>query len=120
MTAQLILTGGSIVAILFLAAVAWWLKLGGGTIADEAQAMADAEAILSGFDAERAVLAEDHMAAIVHGRDGSVALLKIHGSQVAGRRLSAPLDTRAGPDGLVVATGEKRFGSVLLKGVTSI
>ena len=120
MTAQLIQTGGSIVAILFLAGLAWWLKLGGGTIADEAQAMADAEAILSGFDAERAVLAEDHRAALVHGRDGSVALLKIHGSQVAARRLRQPLDTRAGPDGLVVASGEKRFGSVLLRGVTQI
>ena len=120
MTAQLIQTGGSIVAILFLAGMAWMLKLGGGTIADEAQAMADAEAILSGFDAERAVLAADHKAAIVHGRDGSVALLKIHGSHVAGRRLSPPLDTRAGPDGLIVATGEKRFGSVLLRGVSAL
>lgn len=120
MTAQLILTGGSIVAILFLAAVAWWLRLGGGTIADEAQAMTDAEAILSGFDAERAVLAEDHKAAIVHGRDGSVALLKIHGSQVAGRRLNAPLDTRTTPEGVVVASGERRFGSVLLRGVSRV
>ena len=91
----LILLGGSLVAILTLAGVAWLLKLGGGTIADEAQAMADAEAILSGFDAERAVLAEDHKAALVHGRDGSVALLKIHGSQVAGRRLSSRAPTRA-------------------------
>ena len=120
MTAQLIQIGGSIVAILFLAGVAWALRLGGGTIADEAQARADAEAILSGFDAERAVLAEDHKAAIVHGRDGSVALLKIHGSQVAGRRLTAPLDTRVTPDGVVVASGERRFGNVLLRGVSQI
>jgi len=120
MSAQLIQIGGSIVAILFLAAVAWALGLGGGTIADEAQAMTDAEAILSGFDAERAVLAADHKAAIVHGRDGSVALLKIHGSQVAGRRLSAPLDARPSADGLIVSSGERRFGSVLLKGVTAL
>jgi hypothetical protein len=116
----LIQLGGSVAAILVLAAIAWGLKLGGGTIADEAQAMADAEAILSGFDAERAVLASDHKAAIVHGRDGSVALLKIHGSQVAGRRLRPPLDTRTSPDGVIVASGEKRFGSVLLRGVASV
>jgi len=115
----LIQLGGSLAAILVLAAIAWGLKLGGGTIADEAQAMTDAEAILSGFDAERAVLASDHKAALVHGRDGSVALLKIHGSQVAARRLSPPLETRSTAEGLVVASGEKRFGSVLLRGVTS-
>ena len=120
MSAQLVQIGGSIVAILVLAAIAWGLKLGGGTIADEAQAKRDAEAILSGFEATRAVLAEDRKAAIVHGRDGSVALLKIHGSMVAGRRLSAPLDTRPSPEGLIVASGEKRFGSVLLRGVNSL
>lgn len=114
----LIQLGGSLVAILMLAGVAWALKLGGGTIADETQAMRDAEAILSGFDAERAVLASDGKAALVQGRDGSVALLKIHGSQVAGRRLTPPLDTRTGPEGLIVASGERRFGCVLLRGVT--
>ncbi|MEZ0244937.1 MAG: hypothetical protein ACAH11_16295 [Sphingomonas sp.] len=120
MTAQLIQIGGSIVAILVLAAIAWALKLGGGTIADEDQARRDAEAILSGFEAGRAVLASDRKAAIVHGRDGSVALLKIHGSMVAGRRLNPPLDTRPGPDGLIVASGERRFGNVLLRGVSSV
>ena len=120
MNAQLIQIGGSIVAILVLAAIAWALKLGGGTIADESQAMEDAEAILSGFDAERAVLAEDQKAAVVHGRDGSVALLKIHGSQVAGRRLHPPLDARLSPEGLIIGSGEKRFGSVLLRGVRDI
>lgn len=117
---KLIELGASLIAILTLAGVAWALKLGGGTIADEAQAMRDAEAILSGFDAERAVLASDGKAALVHGRDGSVALLKVHGSQVAGRRLSTPLDARSGPDGLTVASGERRFGNVLLRGVTAV
>ena len=120
MNPALVQIGGSIVAILILAGVAWGLKLGGGTIADEAQAMSDAEAILSGFDSKRAVVASDHKAALVHGRDGSVALLKVHGSMVAGRRLNPPLDTRPSPEGLVVASGEKRFGSVLLRGVTSV
>jgi hypothetical protein len=120
MNPALVQIGGSIAAILVLAAIAWGLKLGGGTIAGEAQAMADAEAILSGFDAERAVVAADRKAAIVHGRDGSVALLKIHGSMVAGRRLNPPLDIRPGPEGLIVASGEKRFGSVLLRGIEAL
>ena len=119
MNAALIQIGGSIVAILVLAAIACGLRLGGGTIAGEAQAMADAEAILSGFEAERAVVASDQLAALVHGRDGSVALLKIHGARVAGRRLNPPLDARPSPEGLVVASGERRFGNVLLRGVTA-
>ena len=120
MNAQLIQIGGSIAAILVLAGIAWALRLGGGTIQDAAQAMTDAEAILSGFEAERVTLASDGKAALVHGRDGSVALLKIHGSQVAGRRLTPPLDTRTTPDGLIVASGERRFGSVLLRGVSEV
>ncbi|MCW3846725.1 hypothetical protein OF829_05700 [Sphingomonas sp. LB-2] len=115
-----VVTGASIVAILVLAAIAWGLKLGGGEIADEAQAMREAEAILSGFDAERAVVASDGQAALVHGRDGSVALLKQHGVHVAGRRLTLPLDTTASPEGLIVASGEARFGSVLLRGVSGV
>jgi hypothetical protein len=120
MTAQLIQIGGSIVAILVLAGIAWALKLGGGTIADEAQARNDAEAILSGFESASVVLASDRKAALVHGRDGSVALLKIHGSQVAGRRLTPPLAVTESPEGLTVASGERRFGSVLLRGVSSV
>jgi anti-sigma factor RsiW len=116
----LIQIGGSIAAILVLAAIAWGLKLGGGTIADAAQARAEAEAIFSGFDAGRVVLASDGRAAIVHGGDGSVALLKVHGAHVVGRRLTLPLDVRVAPDGLMVASGERRFGSVLLRGVAEI
>ena len=120
MNAQLVQIGGSIAAILILAAIAWALRLGGGKIADEIQAMTDAEAILSGFEATHATVATDGKAALVHGEDGSVALLKIHGSMVAARRLAQPLDTRPSPDGLIVASGERRFGSVLVRGVTAL
>ncbi|MCW3834605.1 hypothetical protein ACFQ1E_03940 [Sphingomonas canadensis] len=113
---DLILLGGSLAAILMLAAAAWALRLGGGRIAGEAEAIVEAEAILSGFEGARAIVASDGQAAIVHGRDGSVALLKVHGARVAGRRLSHP-EARPTPEGLRVASGEARFGSVLLRGL---
>lgn len=113
---ELIALGGSLIAVAVMAGVALALRLGGGTIADEAEAIAAAEAALPGFEGTRAALGSDGRAAIVTGADGSIALLKMHGSQVAARRLSAPIDARETPDGLVVATGETRFGAVTVRG----
>ncbi|WP_346775573.1 hypothetical protein [Sphingomonas sp. G-3-2-10] len=115
-----IVLGGSLVAILLLALAAKLLRLGGGRIAGEDEAMRAAEDILSGFDAVRAVVASDGQAAIVHGRDGGIALLKVHGARVAGRRLPAPVDAIATGDGLRVASGEARFGTVLVRGVSAL
>jgi hypothetical protein len=117
---QLAVLGGSLAAILVLAAVAWMLRLGGGAIGGEAEAMRVAEEILSGFEADRAVLGSDGQAALVYGRDGSVALLKVHGAQVAGRRLRPPLDLSPSSEGLRIASGERRFGAVTLRGVETL
>ncbi|MGK6354087.1 hypothetical protein ACMGDH_02540 [Sphingomonas sp. DT-207] len=106
----------SLAAVLVLALVARLLRLGGGSIADAAEAMREAEAQLPGFDAERALVGSDGQAALVHGRDGSVALLKMHGTQVAARRLLAPA-IRQTDAGLLVASGERRFGEVLVRGI---
>lgn len=108
---------GSLAAIVALAFVARMLRLGGGSIADTAEAMREAEAQLSGFEAERAVVGSDGQAALVHGRDGSIALLKMHGTRVAARRLASPRIRRTG-EGLIVASGERRFGDVLVRGVS--
>lgn len=118
MSDMLLLLGGSLVAVLLLALAARLLKLGGGTIADEAAAKAAAEQLLSGFDADYATLGSDGQAALVHGSDGSVALLKMHGAQIAARHLRPPLVTQTLPEGLRIDSGERRFGAVLLKGVT--
>ncbi|MES2986552.1 MAG: hypothetical protein V4808_01475 [Pseudomonadota bacterium] len=117
---ELIVLGGSLVAILTLALVARMLRLGGGGIGSEAEAMETAEHILSGFEATKAVLGADKRAAIVHGRDGSVAVLKMHGARIAGRRLDAPVQTVASDEGLRIATGEARFGTVLVRGVGAL
>lgn len=114
---QLTIFAASLAAILGLALAARLLRLGGGSIVDADHAMREAEAQLSGFEAERALVGSDGQAALVHGRDGSVALLKIHGTQVAARRLAEPA-MRATGEGLMVDSGERRFGAVLLRGVT--
>lgn len=117
---KLALLGGSLAAILLLALAARLLRLGGGGLNDEAAVIAEAEAILSGFDGVRAQIGSDGRAAIVHGRDGSIAVLKLHGARVAGRRLTGPVDAAATEEGLRIATGERRFGTVLVRGVSAL
>jgi hypothetical protein len=120
MIEKLVIVGGSLLAVLILAGIAWALRLGGGRIADESEAKAAAEDALSGFEAVTAEVASDGQAALVLGRDGSLALLKMHGTQVAARQLRPPFDTEATPEGLRIATGEARFGRVTIRGVSSI
>ncbi|MET0247452.1 MAG: hypothetical protein ABW182_11935 [Sphingomonas sp.] len=114
----LAMLAGSVGAIFMLAGAAWALRLGGARIADADEALRTAEDIVSGFEAERAIVASDGQAAIVHGRDGSIVVLKVHGAHIAGRRLARPVEAVPVPDGLRIATGERRFGTVTLRGVT--
>jgi hypothetical protein len=114
------LLGGSLAAVLAVAAVAWMLRLGGGAIGGPEEACRMAEEILSGFDAREALVGVDGRAALVHGRDGSAALLKQHGARIAGRRLAPPFAATPSPDGLVIDSGETSFGRVTLRGIESI
>jgi len=116
---KLIVLGASLAAILLLALAARLLRLGGKRIASEAEAMAEAEAILSGFDAVGAVIGSDGQAALVRGADGSVGLLKVHGARIAGRRVASPR-TEAVADGLRVDSGEALFGAVLIRDVSAL
>ena len=106
--------GGSVVAIFVLAGIAWALGLGRASIADDAQAMRDAEDALFGFEAERAVVGSDGRAALVYGTDGKVAVLKMHGAQPAVRLVNAAA-VRETADGLVIDSGERLFGRVRVK-----
>ncbi|MDF7777866.1 hypothetical protein P1X14_21605 [Sphingomonas sp. AOB5] len=117
---ELIVLGASLVAILTLALAAKLLGLGGGRIGGETEAIRAAEDILSGFDGESATIGSDGQAAIVRGRDGSFALLKMHGARIAARRLTGPLDAVPTGDGLRIASGEARFGTVLVRGIGAL
>ena len=106
--------GGSIAGVLALVLVAWLLRLGGASIADKAAARRAAEAHIYGFSAAEAWVSDDGRAALVRGADGSLVLLKVHGANVAARRLEPPLRATASKEGIVVASGERMFGDVPL------
>ncbi|MDQ2877536.1 MAG: hypothetical protein M3R41_00470 [Pseudomonadota bacterium] len=108
--------GGSIVAILALAGLARWLRLGESRIASTADARRFAEEALAGFAAHAAIVGTDGNAALVAG-DNAIAVLKRHGAQVAVRRLLAPLTIGVTTEGVTVRTGERLFGDVTLFGV---
>jgi hypothetical protein len=75
------LLAGSLAGVLGLALVARLLGLGGAALADEAEAMAIAEAELPGFVAAAAVLAENRQSAVVTGADGAQVRVRRHGAQ---------------------------------------
>ncbi|MGN6375709.1 MAG: hypothetical protein ACTHMG_09150 [Sphingomonas sp.] len=111
---------GSLAAILILAALAWALKLGraGNEAAIEEPDMATeaAEQALAGFHALGALVGEDRASALVAGRSGRVAVIKRHGARLAVREVRWG-QVRATHDGLLVETGDRRFGAVRVDGV---
>jgi hypothetical protein len=114
---NLLLLGGSLVAILALAAAAHLLRLGREAKIDSPEdAAAAAEIALAGFDTANVVLGADGAGALAVGEDGRLAAIKLHGARPAVRevRWSA---VRATPEGTVIETGERRFGAVTLVGV---
>ena len=112
--ALLLQTAGSLVAILALAGLAWWLKLGGTPRLDSAVAVARAAGeVEDGF----ATVATSHDAegASALARDGAgrIMVIKRHGNRFAGRVLGPGASARH--DGsLIVDPGEPRFGKVFL------
>ncbi|MBN2970504.1 hypothetical protein JW805_00550 [Roseomonas aeriglobus] len=111
--------GGSLVAVLLLAWIARWLRLGESKITDATTAAKFAQNALAGFHAGRAVVGTDGAAALVAG-DTGIAVVKRHGAKVAVRRLIPPLHLRVSVEGVTVETGERLFGAVTLFGVTEI
>jgi hypothetical protein len=106
---------GSIFGVLGLAAAAYWLGLGGGGLPDAAEVARIAEEALPGFVAAETVLSGDGRAALVLGQAGDAALLKLHGTHVAARRLAPPIRVERAEPGLRVESGERMFGSVTLR-----
>jgi hypothetical protein len=105
---------GSLAGVLGLAAAAWLLGLGGGTIGDEADARLRAEESHVGFTAQAAVRSSDGQTAAVLGSDGSVILLKVHGARIAARHVTPPLAVRRDGNTLRIASGDPRFGDIRL------
>lgn len=115
MTAELLKLAGSIAAILFIAWLARFWKLGGDVrIRSEEQAREIANETLCGFEPVEVAIDKAGIAALMRDADGRHLLVRRHGVQWAGRLLDHHNEARLDHNFLTVGTGEKTFGSVTL------
>ena len=115
-TGQLIQFGGSLLAILALAGLAAWMKLGGSPrLSTEAEVREAAQEVEDGFDVSRFAISRDQRAALARGADGRILLLKLHGNRFAGRILTSQSFAITQRETLIVNSGEKRYGCVELR-----
>jgi hypothetical protein len=115
MTGQLLQFGGSLFAILALAALARKLQLGGDRrIRDAEHARELAEEAICGFEPEETVIDRAGYGALLRDAGGRVLLLRRHGAHFASRLLDSHTHSRLDRNFLTVATADRRFGSVTL------
>jgi hypothetical protein len=109
----LIQTAGSLVAILALAGLAWWMKLGGAPALDsEAAVRRAAGEVEDGFTP--VAIAHNDAAALARDAAGRIMVIKRHGNRFAGRVLGPRSTARVAAGALEVDPGEARFGTVSL------
>lgn len=110
-------TAGSLLAILALAGLAWWMKLGGSPALDSEDAVCRAAGeVEDGFTPVAAAC--DGKAALARDGAGRIMVIKRHGNRFAGRVLDpqarAGIWQDPGHRALRVDSGERRFGVVFL------
>ncbi|TAD78508.1 MAG: hypothetical protein EAY70_06990 [Sphingomonadales bacterium] len=109
-------TAGSLVAILALAGLAWWLKLGGAPrLASEADVIRAAGEVEDGFFAEAIACDAEGLGALARDRDGRIMLIRRHGNRYAGRVLTGAAKAlgadQPGEFNIMIDPGEARFGT---------
>ena len=112
-------TAGSLVAILALAGLAWWMRLGGHPVLDnEAAVRRAAGEVEDGFTPVTIAVAQDGLAALASDTGGRIMVIKRHGNRFAGRVLGAGARAAIwrdpGRPALEVDCGEARFGKVFI------
>jgi len=111
----LLQTAGSLVAILALAGLAWWLKLGGAPVLDSDDAVQRAAGeIDDGFAPAAIALSQDRTTALARDAAGRIMVIKRHGNRFAGRVLGPGAAAWVAGGQLEVVPGEARFGTVFL------
>lgn len=112
-------TVGSLVAILALAGLASWLRLGGSPLlASDDDVRRAAGEVEDGF--EPVAIARDRggLAAVARDAGGRIMVIQRHGNRFAGRvlgpRAKATLNIDLGETLLVIQPGETLFGDVYL------
>jgi hypothetical protein len=114
-TIELIKLAGSVIAILFLAWLARYWKLGGDVrIRSDEQARSIANEIIYGFDPVDIAIDKAGIGALMRDTGGRHLLVRRHGAMWAGRLLDNHSQTRLDQNFLTVGTGEKTFGAVTL------
>lgn len=116
MTAMLVQTGASLVAVLF---VAWLVrKMGLGAdprIADETHAVRLAEEAEAGFHGIEVARDRAGFAAIVRNAEGRMMLVRAHGNHFAARPVDGQVIGRLDKDFLTLTMPERTFGAVTLQ-----
>jgi hypothetical protein len=112
-------TAGSLVAILALAGLARWMKLGGAPLLDSDDAVSRAAGeVEDGFDPVAITRANDGLTALVRDAEGRIMVIKRHGNRFAGRVLGPHATARIRRDraltSIEVNPGEPRFGTVII------
>ncbi len=115
----LLQTAGSLVAILALAGLAWWLKLGGLPRLDSEDAVRRAAGeVEDGFAPIAIACDAEGAGALARDAAGRIMVIRGHGNRFVGRVLgphaAARLEHNPGEFNLVVDPGEPRFGKVFL------
>jgi hypothetical protein len=114
-SAELIKFSASLLAILSLAGLAHWLRLGGDVrIRDEEHARAIAREAICDFEAVAVVLDRARIGALLRDGDGRQMLIRRHGVQFVGRLLSPGIEARLDQNFLTLGAGERFFGTVTL------
>lgn len=112
-------TAISLAAILALAGLAWWMRLGGDSRLDSEEGVRRAAAeVEDGFVALAMARDAEGAGALARDAAGRIMLIKRHGNRFAGRVLgpaaTARLEDSPGEFNIVVDPGEPRFGKVFL------
>ncbi len=103
----------SLAAIFVIFLIARQMKLGGGVrIETQADARRLADEAISGFTAQDIAIDRAGYGALLESDDGRVLLLRRHGAHFAGRLLDAKVEATLDGRFLMLATSDKRFGTV--------
>ena len=107
----LLQSAGSLVAILALAGLAWWLKLGGTPVLDGAADVGRAASeVEDGFVPTDFAVSDDRAAAVAKDAHGRIMIIRRHGNRFAGRILGSAASAQRTGCELEVDCGEIRFG----------
>lgn len=107
--------GVSLAAVLFMAAIAWWLKLGGDArIRNEEQARILADQAVCGFKPVAVTLDRAGIGALLRDAEGRQMLIRRNGAHFVGRLLDRNVVARLDRNFLTIGTGERTFGTITL------